>query len=1625
MDEPAKYLDFPVPPGEADELTRGSHPVIWNNKTKRALIGPRNAFHYQLRDAAERLGEGFGYDTDGRIAPASPGEDRSYVYEHYDPYTDEREVYSHIQPFVNKRFPHYDFRPPGPLNHHGYEADLWNFDGDSHFGSVHLLDAPVSPIMNVQEIHGDSRPVVFIPESRIAILGGQNVTHDQITPRKLVQGKTPINGRIYQNTLEFFAPHPGQIEPHHQELLEAFAPHGVTRIVNGQWHAGDGPSEEDQLWNFSKVAYDNPNWSIMPEGESIQGSPNIQVMTPMPREEGRRVPFLTTVNQSYDKSRLYFGRPGDSHHDIAMRHKLGEDEEWDEDAYGGVEDGRYHELYADGVHGPELAEIMERNGFPEKPDDDDWTFSRTKSSSLREQSLTDLINGRVPRALSNNKPMWNLSSIKTSSYGEPHYNPYTGLSCTCAWGSKHFKRPRLGSVEMKKLLKQNQKVFRSDEGQEYLDKLGDLVARHPHAEPLVPWIASRFKHGDIKVGENYANGRSLINRYGGSIENSLPRWTQWMNARQHPLRRGQNIMSMSHNDLEDISRRLQDDVESKQKVKNWLAEYGQTGKTVHDFKAGEPVHKTDPEDPDYASDQPLDPKYHGWTIRKLENARDCEGESNALGHCIGHDDQPYKHNITNGTIDAYSLRDEHGFPKASWHFNEDGSLAHLQGASGDPKQEYRDLISHYHNQNDMDDDEGGQGDEHPLEDEGEASWEVAGAHDVEDYLNYHHPEGDGYYNEAYEEANQQGASLQEDAEVTIGSPEWDNIISELPSHSPQNRQHVYNTVLYNSYGNDGHAREFENELHATHDAMHARPDIYTPEELHDISNVKNEWAAARKKNYTLEGQEVSPQWNYKYNEDRRWTPENHFPRGQWQNQRDQYQPQLPFGENHMASREMWNLSSVKVSEYPEYFDDIEDQIAKGLPGTADPTKAQPWRKGRPGKGYLDSEGNIHTWAVNQDMGAPHHQEISRLRGHEVAAPFYIEPYGGVTADPWIESHHLQTLETQLPHHKLFLDKDKPEDDLWSFAKMATLEKTADKLNDFLMNPKSRPDLQTPEAQNFLTTLRNNYHNPQTDPMTPWLTREWKKKRLTYAPDGHLQYQVPGQAEQTPLTPAKLNSWAEWYGSNHPTRRGVDLMQKKPWDIHDLHNQYQQALQAEKGPEPSGEVQHRLPNGWTIQKLMSPQALTEEGDIMGHCVGGYHNAVADGDTKIYSLRDDKNIPHVTMEVQPDPDGGTKYKHPHSLMHPAEFVQRLNDPHIQTMIRELAQEKADRLGEFPLPGEIPIGPEDVESFHHDYHGQLLANYMKNGIQPSASLSEIQNAIVPPQIESGPHEGLIEQIQGKGNSIPKPEYQAMIKHWMETIPPEQRPRWKEDQEGLLSDFDEISEVGNGGYGGGIIPHGDYGVEGGGRPEYDWEGIIDSIHPTKEGHEDPIEVARIINNHHDGTNEEAHDIHRHLERAYEEAMDRHNEQFHDDYHSGWSGAYEDRPHEDDLDEYGEFKYKTLDPDQENYPGEYVTDHDRLEEDQRAHEEDAQESWYRDGDSEAREEANHYWEILRALERNHNLRPGGPRYNPDHPQHQERMGSWDFTPSPEPKSLEWTFPGTSRVVAASGSEALWSLTPA
>jgi len=81
--------------------------------------------------------------------------------------------------------------------------------------------------------------------------------------------------------------------------------------------------------------------------------------------------------------------------------------------------------------------------------------------------------------------------------------------------------------------------------------------------------------------------------------------------------------------------------------------------------------------------------------------------------------------------------------------------------------------------------------------------------------------------------------------------------------------------------------------------------------------------------------------------------------------------------------------------------------------------------------------------------------------------------------------------------------------------------------------------------------------------------------------------------------------------------------------------YYVAVDAQGKPIVNSYTQEKA-HGPTPQRAFLAGRLAEEGNQMGHCVGGYCEGVASGESKIYSLRGPDGKSHVTIEVSGSPD-----------------------------------------------------------------------------------------------------------------------------------------------------------------------------------------------------------------------------------------------------------------------------------------------------------------------------------------------------------------------------------------------------
>lgn len=147
-----------------------------------------------------------------------------------------------------------------------------------------------------------------------------------------------------------------------------------------------------------------------------------------------------------------------------------------------------------------------------------------------------------------------------------------------------------------------------------------------------------------------------------------------------------------------------------------------------------------------------------------------------------------------------------------------------------------------------------------------------------------------------------------------------------------------------------------------------------------------------------------------------------------------------------------------------------------------------------------------------------------------------------------------------------------------------------------------------------------------------------------------------------------------------------------------------------------------------------EGLKAEGDAMGHCVGGYCDDVAQRGTKIYSLRDAKGQPHVTIEVRPKSTGAY-------LRAPVD-----NEPDFERFLE--SYDEVERL----LPIEARAAWDDLNGPNGD--AEEAINWLKK-TQPTV----YEKVFAPkPELE-------IIQIKGKGNEAPAEKYRAAVQDFVKS--------------------------------------------------------------------------------------------------------------------------------------------------------------------------------------------------------------------------------------------------------------------
>ena len=144
-----------------------------------------------------------------------------------------------------------------------------------------------------------------------------------------------------------------------------------------------------------------------------------------------------------------------------------------------------------------------------------------------------------------------------------------------------------------------------------------------------------------------------------------------------------------------------------------------------------------------------------------------------------------------------------------------------------------------------------------------------------------------------------------------------------------------------------------------------------------------------------------------------------------------------------------------------------------------------------------------------------------------------------------------------------------------------------------------------------------------DVIVPWvasIVNRYVKYGVPIVTGGDIDYLV-----------RNIGSITDWANATHP-----DLMRFSVPQAVDAQREWHEEMKhaATGQAVGKGEVVHRFPDRWTFERLTTAEQLSDEGASQGHCVGGtsYRNAVESGAMRIYSLRDPKGVPHVTVEIE---------------------------------------------------------------------------------------------------------------------------------------------------------------------------------------------------------------------------------------------------------------------------------------------------------------------------------------------------------------------------------------------------------
>jgi hypothetical protein len=143
-----------------------------------------------------------------------------------------------------------------------------------------------------------------------------------------------------------------------------------------------------------------------------------------------------------------------------------------------------------------------------------------------------------------------------------------------------------------------------------------------------------------------------------------------------------------------------------------------------------------------------------------------------------------------------------------------------------------------------------------------------------------------------------------------------------------------------------------------------------------------------------------------------------------------------------------------------------------------------------------------------------------------------------------------------------------------------------------------------------------------------MTPENFQKMMEIMPEGSIMARPSQSILGVGEFGSQIRDLSEWAADQDPAK-----LQKMtiPQMFQARHTDLAQAIKEyEKGQR--GTVEMRFPEKGLEWQKLEPQHLKREGKEAAHCVGGYCEEVKSGEMQVFSLRDEKNKPKVTISIK---------------------------------------------------------------------------------------------------------------------------------------------------------------------------------------------------------------------------------------------------------------------------------------------------------------------------------------------------------------------------------------------------------